>query len=409
MPATTSTRPAASSGTDLFSDQTLADPYPAYAQLRELGPVVRLTRLAGTVWAVPDHHAVKTVLHHPDVYSSVNGIALTALANEQVLAGTVLASDGPDHVRLRRPLSRQLKPAAINALRDEVAARADQLVQQHIHRGRDVFDAVTLAREVVAGTVLRQIGLPPEDDQKILNGAAAIFNVFGPENERYLGSAPLAAAMFEFLRTHATRDRVRPGSWMAALYQAVDDGHIDETDAVPLMSAYTAAGLDTTIYGLAETIRLCTTHPRELAHLRTGRAQPADAFHEALRLHSPIQGFGRRVSRTTTLGGATLHEGDQVWLLYGSAGRDPSQWGPYADEFRTRRTGMRNHLALGSGPHTCAGIHLAELQATALIGALVRRCKRLRPAGEPVRVLNNTLRGWQSIPVAVDRDKRPAW
>ncbi|MGW6461490.1 cytochrome P450, partial [Streptomyces sp. NPDC055078] len=401
--------PVPSLDIDLFSDENLTDPYPAYARLRALGPVVRLPRVAGGVWAVSRYADVKAVLHDPGTYSSVEGIALTDLTNKQVLAGTVLASDGPAHARLRRPLSRQLKPAAITTLRKEVEHRADRLVRDHITRGGEVIDSVSLARDAVAGTVLRLIGMPPEDNQELLDGATAIFDVVGPENERYARAAPHAAAVFEFLHTRATRERVRRDSWMGALYEAVDEGLIDESDAVPLMTAYTAAGLDTTIQGLAETIRLCAAHPRELAHLRTGRARPVDAFHETLRLHSPVQGFGRRVNRPATLGGATLAEGDRVWLLYGATGRCRDTWGPDADEFKTLRPDLGDHLALGSGPHTCAGRHITELQATALIGALVRRCKSLRPAGTPVRVLNNTLRGWQSIPIAIERDRRRTW
>ena len=36
---------------DLFSDETLYDPYPAYAQLRELGPAVYMTTV--DAWAIP--------------------------------------------------------------------------------------------------------------------------------------------------------------------------------------------------------------------------------------------------------------------------------------------------------------------------------------------------------------------
>ena len=43
----------------------------------------------------------------------------------------------------------------------------------------------------------------------------------------------------------------------------------------------------------------------------------------------------------------------------------------------------------------------ARLEAEMMIGALMRRVKRIEIAGEPVRKLNNTLRSLASLPVEV--------
>ncbi|MFD7921240.1 cytochrome P450 [Streptomyces sp. NPDC059740] len=388
---------------DLFADDVLTDPYPAYATLRELGPAVWLPNVGEGVWAVPRYDEARTVLGDSDTFTAVDGIALTEFANQQILRGTVLASDGPAHVRLRRPLSRQLSPRALRDLADGVRARAVTAVDEQVRRSR--FDAADLARDFVADVVMELMGLPPETREELIHGAAATFDVFGPDNARHRSAAPVAAAVIAFLHEKVSRDTVTPGSWMAAVYAAIDAGQLTEDDGVPLMSAYTAAGMDTTIYAISRAVHLLATHPDQWEHLRTGRARPEGAFHEAIRLYAPVQGFGRRATRTTDLGGVRVRQGEQLWVLYGSSGRDRRKWGPDADAFRVSRPDAADQLALGTGPHSCAGNHLAALQATAVIEALVSRCTRIEADGEPVPALNNVLQGLASVPVRVTRDR----
>ncbi|MEU5839764.1 cytochrome P450 [Streptomyces diacarni] len=393
---------APSSDIPLFDDNALADPYPLYERLREVGPAVRLTRYG--VWAIPRHREAEAILRNPDAYGSEDGVALTTLANTQILTGTVLASDAEQHIRLRRVLSAQLAPRAIRRLVGVVTARAERLVEEHIAEGG--FDAAALAQHMVSDTVMELMGLPEETREYLLTGAAATFDVFGPDNERYQRALPVASRMVEFLHEAVTRETVAPGSWMGAIFQAVDEGRMEEKAAIPLASAYTAASMDTTILGITEVIAQLARHPRQYEQLRREPAHATSAFHESIRLEAPIQGFGRMVTKTVEIGGVRLEAGEQVWLLYGSAGRDRLSWGPTADVFNVRRRRADRHLAFGGGPHLCAGIPLAELQARAVLRALATRCTRLTIAGEPVRVLNNLLRGWGHMPVAVEHAPR---
>ncbi|GHJ29735.1 hypothetical protein TPA0910_41680 [Streptomyces hygroscopicus subsp. sporocinereus] len=73
---------------------------------RSLGPAVPLEEPG--IRAVPGHAAAQGALKDPDTFScSIGGIALTQLANAEILFGTVLATYGEQHSRLRRVLSRQ--------------------------------------------------------------------------------------------------------------------------------------------------------------------------------------------------------------------------------------------------------------------------------------------------------------
>ncbi|MFI0776269.1 cytochrome P450 [Streptomyces sp. NPDC021212] len=393
---------APSSSVDLFTDAALRDPYPTYEALRAVGPAIRLQRYG--VWAIPRHREVKEILHTPNIYPSEGGVALTELANSQILAGTVLASDGDKHTQLRRVLSAQLAPRAIRHIVGTVTTRAQRLVNEILEAGQ--FDAAVLARRMVSDTVMEQMRLPEEAREPLLTGAAPTFDAFGPDNARFQRALPVASRMVEFLHQTVTRETVATESWMGAIFQAVDDGHLDESDAIPLASAYTAASMDTTILGITEAISQLARHPRQWELLRREPTRATAAFHEALRLEAPIQAFGRLVARPTDVAGVRIEPGEQIWLLYGSAGRDPREWGADADAFDIRRRRVDRHLAFGGGPHLCAGIPLAELQARAVLRALATRCTHLTISGEPVRVLNNLLRGWGQVPIAAELGPR---
>ncbi|MFH8350107.1 cytochrome P450 [Streptomyces sp. NPDC018045] len=390
--------PAPTSEVDLFDDEVLADPYPAYAALRAAGPAVRLERHG--VWAIPGYDDVRAALQDPHTYPSGGGVALTEQVNAEVLAGTVLAADGDAHRRLRKVLSVQLAPRAVRRLAQSVGARADRLVAEHTRGG--AFDAAALARQMVTETVLDLMGLPETSEPTVAGGAAATFEVFGPANARYERALPTARATVDFLAKNVTREQVADGSWMHAIFRAVDAGQIQENEAVPLASAYTAASMDTTIAGLTETLYQLARHATQWDRLRRTPALAEAAFHEALRLEAPVQGFGRMVARTTALGGVRIEAGEQVWLLYGSTGRDRHTWGPRADRYDIARTGSHQHLAFGAGPHLCAGTPLALLQAGAVLRALAARCPQLAPAGEPTRTVNNVLRGRSSVPLCAE-------
>lgn len=57
----------------------------------------------------------------------------------------------------------------------------------------------------------------------------------------------------------------------------------------------------------------------------------------------------------------------------------------------------RDHLAWGTGPHMCAGMHLARIEMEVLLEALVEAEVAL-VAGAPVVGTNRGLYGFSSLP-----------
>ncbi|MFD7615556.1 cytochrome P450 [Streptomyces sp. NPDC059802] len=388
------THTAASSSISLFDQRVLTDPYPTYAALRTTGPAVHLEEHG--VWAVPGYAEVQTVLKDPGTFSSTGGVALTEQANTGFLADSVVTLDGEEHTRLRKILARRIGPRAISTLREELSARARHLVAEHTKGGS--FDAVALSRQMVCDTIGRLVGLAETDHTTLLAGT---FDVFDPDNDRLRQALPEAAAMRAALERAISRDAVDPGSLASTAYAAADRGRLTEAEAVRLVCDYAAASVDTTVLGLAETIARLAQDPVQWTRLRRDPDRAEAAFHEALRLDAPIQGRGRIVTRTTDLGGVRIEAGEQLWLLYGSTGRDERKW-TRADSYDLARPFVERHLALGGGTHQCPGVSLALMQARCLLRALAHRCTHLELAGAPVRAVHNTVRGYSSVPVAVE-------
>ncbi|WP_037683398.1 cytochrome P450 [Streptomyces cellulosae] len=392
---THATLPVPTSDVDLFSDEVLRDPYPALRQLREAGPAVRLTTY--DAWVVPRYDSVRAALADHERFSSAQGVGYEDQFNAP-MKGSVLASDPPDHTRLRAVLSDKLAPKALAKLRTRIADLADDLVAGAVAKGD--FDAVADLAAVFPVTVVADlIGLTEEARGPLLSFADAAFNTFGPFNARAQASLPFIGQMFEYLNTVMVPENLRPDGWAAAVHQAADRGEIEPASVVPLLSAYVVASMDTTINGIGNTILLFARHPEAYQEVRAEPALLGPAFEESLRLESPAQGFFRRTTQPVDIEGITIPADTKVLLSWASANRDERKW-ERPEEFLVRRNPV-DHVGFGYGVHGCAGQGLARLEAQAVLGALVRRTSSIELAGEPVRKLNNVIRGLASLPVTV--------
>ena len=70
-------------------------------------------------------------------------------------------------------------------------------------------------------------------------------------------------------------------------------------------------------------------------------------------------------------------------------------------------TGQKDgHVGFGAGIHGCIGQLIARMEGESILRALARRVKSITLVGEPMRRLNNTLRGWSSLPLTVQPIQR---
>lgn len=376
---------------DLFNDDVLRDPYPVYAELRARASAVFLER--HDAWAISRYDDVREALSNWRSFSSAHGVALNDPVNRGQ-RGTVLASDPPAHRTLRSILSEQLAPRGLQRLRAGLERSAALLVDSLVAQGS--FDAVTdLAQVFPLSVVADLVGIPDSVRGCLLPWADATFTVFGPENDRTRRAWAAHAEMVRWCRS-VPADALTPGSWGRAIFEAAETGLIDHASAPALLSAYTTAGIDTTVHALSHAVLMFADNPDQWDLVRAGDVDVLDAFDEVLRHDSPVQAFTRVTTTSVDLAEVSLPAGARVVLLFGSGNRDERHY-PDPDRFDiTRRPG--DHLSFGRGIHACAGQGLARMEAAAILSALAQRVRRWH-VGPPVRHLNNVLRGLAELPV----------
>lgn len=185
------------------------------------------------------------------------------------------------------------------------------------------------------------------------------------------------------------------------------------------------AGFDTTSFGLCWTLAAALTSDRWDSMVETadqlGDALPTlddydrlaylkAAFDEGLRLQGhPL--IPRQLATDETIGDYTIPAGTMVTMSTWVMHRNPALW-EAPEEFRPERylgeeNAGRNRwqsLPFGGGPRVCIGINFAYMEATYVLGLLLRRY-HLEPAPDwelrPTYVFNVILDG--GLPVTVTR------
>ena len=383
---------------DPFSDAALRDPYPGYAMLRGLGPVVWLERY--DAWCLPRHAEVMAVLQDWSTFCSGRGVGLTDFAKEPPwrLQSLILEADPPLHTRTRSVLSRVLSPAALKSMTTAFQAEATRLVDRALQLG-DIDGVTDLAEAFPLKVFADAMGLPEAGREHLLTYGDIAFNAFGPRNgvleAAMRGSETAVAAVLANCR----REVLAPGGLGAQIFAAADAGEVTEHEAGLLVRSFLTAGVDTTASGLGWALHALADNPAQWARLRADPGLARNAFEEALRFASPVQTFFRTCTRDVELAGVSLREGDKVLMSLASANRDEDRW-ENADRFDiARKTG--GHLAMGAGIHGCVGQMLARLEGETLLRELACRVETLELRGPPTHRINNTLRSLSALPLRV--------
>ncbi|OLR92815.1 cytochrome P450 [Actinokineospora bangkokensis] len=377
---------------DIYSPRAILDPYPHYAALRELGPVVRLPK--HNAYALPRYAECRAALLDHKTFVSGDGVGLNPVIN-RLSRGTTLTSDGEDHTRRRALVAHRLTPRALRDLTDDIRRRADEIVAAAV--ARRTVDGAELAAALPLSVVPDLVGWPQEGREHLLTWGAATFDALGPANGQAVKAIPAGLAMMRFARDVVRHRTALPGSMGADLLTAADNGTLTHAECPALMIDYLAPSLDTTLSGIAGALHLFATHPAQWQHLRQDPTLIPNAVNEVLRFASPLRAFSRKVAHDTELAGTALPAGTRVLVLYASANRDPLVWED-PDTFTIHRNASR-HLAFGQGKHGCAGQGLARLETEAFLAALVARVATLAPAGPPRWSPNNIIHRLEHLPL----------
>jgi 4-methoxybenzoate monooxygenase (O-demethylating) len=386
------------SAADPFSHAFLAHPYPFHEELREAGPVVWLEQYG--IWTMARHEQVRDALTDWQTYCSSAGVGLSDFRKEPPWRppSIILEADPPLHTRTRAVLTRILAPAAIQVLRETFKREAESLIARLVDKRE--FDGVAELAEAYPLKVFPDaVGISPAGRENLLPYGSMVFNSFGPRNDLFDQAMANAGPVREWIMSKCSRAALAPEGLGMQIFQAVDAGDLSEEEAGMLVRSFLSAGIDTTVYGLGNALYCFARYPEQWTLLRNNPSLIRGAFEEVLRFEAPVQTFFRTTTRPVEVGGVRLNGGEKVLLFLAAANRDPRRW-ERPDTFDAARRAA-GHMTFGTGIHGCVGQAVARLESEAILTALASRVVSFELIGEPRRRLNNTLRGFDTLPLRV--------
>jgi hypothetical protein len=392
----TVTRPV--STVDPFSHAFLHDPYPYHEELREAGLVVWLEQYG--IWTMARHEQVRDALTDWQTYCSSAGVGLSDFRKEPPWRppSIILEADPPLHTRTRAVLTRMLAPAAIHVLRETFKREAEALIAWLVEKRE--FDGVADLAEAYPLKVFPDaVGISEEGRENLLPYGTMVFNSFGPRNDLFNKAMANAGPVRDWIMSKCSRAALAPNRLGIQIFQAVDAGELSEEEAGMLVRSFLSAGIDTTVYGLGNALYCLARYPEQWTILRNNPNLIRGAFEEVLRFEAPVQTFFRTTARSVDVGDVRLGDGEKVLLFLAAANRDPRRW-DRPDTFDVSRRAA-GHMTFGTGIHGCVGQAIARLETEAILTALASRVVSFELTGEPQRRLNNTLRGFDSLPLRV--------
>jgi cytochrome P450 len=395
---TSTLRKPPSTDLDPFGEEALEDPAALHAALRDAGPVVYLSRY--DLYALARYDQVHAALTDWQGFQSGAGVGFANFRYEKPWRppSLLLEADPPHHDAPRGVLAKVLGPRALRKLRDGWFADAEDLVGQLL--ATTEFDIMPALAEAFPLRVFPDaVGIPRAGRENLIPYGDHLFNTFGPDNHLIAKGQARAGEISAWVNAQCQRDVLSDNGFGAQIWAAADHGDITHAQAPLVVRSLLSAGVDTTVQSLASVLYGLVTNPGQWQRLRREPNLARVAFDEAIRWQSPVQTFFRTATTDIDVDGVTIPDGKKILMFLGAANRDPRAWDA-PDNFDLSRD-PSGHVGFGMGLHQCVGQHVARLEAEALLAALIRRVDRFELTGPAVRHHNNTLRGWESLPVRV--------
>ncbi|MGW2364607.1 cytochrome P450 family protein [Streptomyces sp. NPDC001667] len=386
----------------LSCPEFLQNPYPFYDELRAAAPVRQVTTGSGgrPSYLVTGYAEAKEAFTDPGLSKDTARFFADRPSGRNLhpaVAHTMLATDPPEHTRLRRLVTKAFTTGAVTRLRPYIRDTADRLLDGFPDDGE--ADIVTgLAVPLPVTVICQLLGVPEADRAQVRTWSSDLFAAGQPQR---IDAASHAVAGYMADLIGAKR-RTPDDSLLHDLITVRDQGeHLSEDELVSLAVLLLVAGHETTTNFIGSAVLALLQHPELLNRVRTEPGTMSSMLNELLRYDSPVGIATFRYStQVITLGETEIPASVPVLISPGAANRDPAQY-PTPDRPDADRD-ARGHLAFGHGIHRCLGAPLALAEAELALGALLARFPGLRLAVAPEELRwrrTRLMRGLESLPV----------
>ena len=387
----------------------VGNPYPRLAELRRVAGIHR-----GSMWKLFDlelagergdvlteapffsaigYNAVTHVLRESQTFSS----SVYAAAMGPVMGHSILEMDEPEHGQYRALIEQAFSRKAMERWEAEVIAPTiHSFIDKFIERGSaDLVREFTFPFPITVISGL--LGLPQEDLPQFHRWAVELINV-AAHYERAIGAS---GKLRDYLIGVIEERRAEPRDDMISLLAHAElNGHrLDNEEICAFLRLLLPAGAETTYRSSGNLLFGLLSQPEQLDALRKDRSLMLVALEEGLRWEPPLLSIMRSTATDTEVEGLPVPKDSVISVWVGSANRDETRW-ENPEEFDIFRKRIP-HVAFGFGPHVCLGQHLARMETTVALNALLDRLPdmRLDPSAEGVEISGLMFRSPARLPV----------
>ena len=349
-----------------------------------------------------------TALRDDATWSSRYG---PGLAYGEVGSGVLVSSDPPGHTTERLAISRAFRPSVIDALKDDVIALVAEMIDGFERRLEG--DVITdLAMPLPLTVMCWLLGMPKDDIElfrtwvlpmaeavALAGGLSATPEVTGAYASYYAYFVPHIQRRAEAIAAGGEA----PDDLLTRLLTVERNGRgLSQAQVVGFCQFLLVAGSATTTL-----LRQCGGPAHRVSRAdgprSFDRSLVANAIEESLRFDAPVHGLFRTNSCPVDLHGVEAPAESKVYMMFGSANRDPEAW-EAQERFDVTRDlkDLKKHAAFGVGVRYCLGAPLARLEASIALDAILDRLPNLRTDGAPTKVKASVLKGYETLPVRWD-------
>ncbi|WP_422746017.1 cytochrome P450 [Mycobacterium sp. WMMD1722] len=393
---------------DPFSQEYFNHPWEIYRRMRDEAPVYYNEEL--DFYALSRHADVAAAFKDYETFSSAYGLDLSMVkTGEPAPFKMIILMDPPEHRQMRSLVNKVFTPRQIAKLQPMVEETIDSCFRAADPRYFDVVQE--FAAFFPVEVITRMLGVPEDRRQQVRQWVdTSLHREPGQEEMSPEGMQAIAEAMGLYFELIAARRENPQDDMFTRLVQAEierEDGRMERLDDLEIAGFATllgGAGAETVTKLIGNAAVTFARNPDQWQKLLEDRSKIPAAVEELLRYEAPAQYNVRRSMKDVTIHGVTIPAGKPVFLLGGSANRDPEAFTD-ADTFDIDRDRTEaQNLGFGYGVHSCLGAALARMESAIALERLLDFMPRYEVRwDECERVAMQNVAGWSHVPVRVLR------